>query len=245
MSRPPRKPSEDELIALLTSPPGFDFSECEIRHGAQLRGMVSVVVPTSTTLDCASKSDIVCGVRELFMDVYLAYYESEPEHVRAAIKFYVAGFRKGLISGATRGIALPIGSKDDHKNIFALLSIAEHLLARNKIKAMTVHFAADADEQKGAPPAKRPQLILEAEEATRDEGDEGDEYKSPATPDYEEYAEAKEEMNEALRNLEAQVTAGLAKLDELKEKSFRLEVRLLRHERDFRRQRNAARRARG
>ncbi|KAI1139230.1 hypothetical protein F5Y05DRAFT_424880 [Hypoxylon sp. FL0543] len=113
---------DDDIINLLTSIPGFDFSEVEAPRRRKLAGVKEILLLDPNNNAKYAPSQVIYGVSELFGhatafakknqvdDAYWwtmwqesrwakspphALFHAAPESMKSAIEFYVAGYKKG------------------------------------------------------------------------------------------------------------------------------------------------------
>ncbi|KAI1413459.1 hypothetical protein F5Y13DRAFT_189365 [Hypoxylon sp. FL1857] len=145
---------DDEVIALLTTIPGFDFSECQVPRGVELAGMKEIILTNRHNRYEFNEWCVLWSLMELFehatgyskqcmeeddyswLDMWKKSRWSQTpktkvpngthESLKTIIDFYVAGFKKGYAKAGKDGLhALVVGHQDQYGLVRTLMSVAE------------------------------------------------------------------------------------------------------------------------
>ncbi|KAI0832200.1 hypothetical protein F5Y06DRAFT_301577 [Hypoxylon sp. FL0890] len=179
-------------LTRLTTLPGFDFSECEAPHGRDLAALKQIIVlDMHESIDMVSQKDVALGIRMLFQQACVTrskfagfgdriweviwktgpwYGDSErsifpdvsENAIKAAIDFYVAGYRKRRQTTNTiRLIGHPASDLCCHV-VNAFDSVAEWLQSEDITPYHVTYMGAEDDmaneEGVGATPRKRQRM---------------------------------------------------------------------------------------
>ncbi|KAI1139231.1 hypothetical protein F5Y05DRAFT_424881 [Hypoxylon sp. FL0543] len=124
---------DGRVLALLTALPGFDFADSEAPRGRYLAALEELILPYKyRSLDRISPVDVAQGVSHLESGPWCE--ESGKQHlpnisgdtIKAAIEFYVTGYKKALPASETSRISYPISDLQYHV-AGACLSVEEWL----------------------------------------------------------------------------------------------------------------------